>query len=106
MEIQGELDVLNVGFGDTKITFRNDYPEDSARAKDIITKMMKMGYAILVYDEGVYRRVRGFDEQHLTYMVLEKDTAKARMEGQGKLKTKHLPVGKTKAVAVARTAGG
>ncbi len=40
----GRLEILNISDGDTKFTFDENDPVELAKAKGIITDMMKRGY--------------------------------------------------------------
>jgi hypothetical protein len=42
------LSILNVGHGDTKLTFDKDKPEERERAALIVGEMLRKGFAILV----------------------------------------------------------
>jgi hypothetical protein len=120
------LAILNVGEGDTKVTFEKDKPEELERAKSVVNDMLKRGYAILVHageKDGVpiYYRATAFDENTLEYIVAgvpevppnqvgddeEVEPApkpKGRYKG-GSRKAARLPA-TNRAVGVARTAGG
>lgn len=120
----GEVAILNVGAGDTKITFDKDNPEETARAAGIVEDMLKRGYALLIEagrDERgpLYRRALGFDPQTCEYIVAgdphvteEKnvgtdDYKPGRTKSRSKRgATSRVPASGTNAVAVARTSGG
>jgi hypothetical protein len=132
----GELSLLNVGTGDTKISFDPEGPpEDRATAAALVKDMIRRGYAVLVEvgkdDKGpLYRRALDFDEETTEYIVAglpedlmapETHTGRTRVkapaESNAPKKTKggksarrgstrRVPAGRAKAVAVPRTAGG
>lgn len=97
--MEGCLEVLNVGAGDLKIEFDKDSDAEVKRAAEMIQAMMKQGYAILIEKEdGTHERVSSFDPKINCYIVGD------RKKGRGKYRT--APVRKTRATAVARSAGG
>jgi hypothetical protein len=64
----GELGILNVGAGDTKLTFDPSKPAEVKRAGKVVKDMLKRGFAILIEvgkdEKGpLYRRATGFDEK-------------------------------------------
>ena len=71
----GQIGILNVGAGDTKLIFDKDRPEDCARAAKTIADMIKRGYAILIEagkdakGEMLYRRVTKFREDTCEYFL-------------------------------------
>lgn len=130
----GELSVLNVGVGDTKISFDPSKPAEVKRACAMVVDMLKRGFAILIEagkdGEGrpLYRRAHDFDPETAEYIIAgdppeqeeahEETEAEAgaglpakrkapRSSGRGaKAGTSRVPAAGTKAVAVARVAGG
>jgi len=125
--MSGEVGILNVGAGDVKLTFDKSNPAECIRAARIVKDMLRRGYALLVEVEGkdgkkAYQRVQDFDENVYEYIVAdfdpitaeqadreeageqEKDTAQAPRVGAGR--RRRLKATDTKAVAVARSAGG
>jgi hypothetical protein len=125
----GELSLLNVGTGDTKISFDPEGPpEDRATAAALVKDMIRRGYAVLVEvgrdEKGpLYRRALDFDEETTEYIVAglpedliapaEKEEVSAAPRGKRKYShkgtgrnTSRVPAGRAKAVAVPRTAGG
>lgn len=78
----GELGVLNVGAGDTKLIFDKNNPQEMARAARIITDMLKRGYAILIeVPDGkggsTAHRVHKFQEDTCEYIIADFDSAVA-----------------------------
>jgi hypothetical protein len=67
------LSILNVGHGDTKLTFDKDKPEERERAALIVGEMLRKGFAILVEVEvggrKLYDRVTAFDANTCEYIV-------------------------------------
>jgi hypothetical protein len=75
----GEIGILNVGLGDTKISFDPNNPQDCIRAARIVKDMLRRGYALLVAEatiDGappVYRRAYDFDEKTCEYIIADLD---------------------------------
>ena len=132
--MNGELAILNVGDGDTKLTFDPEKPAERERAAQIVTDMLKSGYVILVAvgekdGEPLYQRCKAFDPKTCEYIVAGQDTIPLpqeepredanspvsravnnsimqRRRGKRRSEDKRLPAESTKAVGVARSAGG
>lgn len=91
------LTILNVGEGDTRITFDKDKPGELERARRVVMDMLRLGYAILVQvgqtkdGKPKFRRAHKFDPDHDEYIVSDLPS--------------RVPA-TTPAVAVARSAGG
>lgn len=128
----GTIAVLNVGTGDTKLSFDKNNPAERIRAARIVTDMIRRGYALLVdIGGGKFQRVQRFDEECCEYIIAdfdpvtaaeadkeEQENEQAPSEGQaapaqrkpakrggggGKLS---LKAEQTSAVAIPRRAGG
>lgn len=115
----GELGILNVGTGDTKLTFDKTKPEETKRAAAIVTDMLKRGFAILVEvgkdEKGpLYRRATAFDPETMEYIIVglpedeiitpkEKEEAPQKRRGRP---LKRVPADSTNAISVSRSAGG
>lgn len=73
----GELALLNVGTGDTKLTFDNKNPAETIRAKRIVEDMLRRGYALLIEvkkgRKTEYRRVKAFDAKTCEYIIADFD---------------------------------
>lgn len=116
----GQIGILNVGAGDTRLSFDTDKPEECERAAKILTDMLKRGFAILVQvgttDEGkpLYTRAEGFDEKTKEYIIAGLPPDMVTMPGaiieqprrRGRPPGVRLPAAQTRATAVARSAGG
>lgn len=119
----GEVGILNVGAGDTKLVFDNKNPEETARAAKVVKDMIRRGFAILIEigsdDKGpIYRRAHDFDENTHEYIIagtpgelepmdVKKSPTPSRRRSERKAKAQsRVPATKTNAVAVARVAGG
>lgn len=126
----GELCILNVGVGDTKLTFDKRNPAETIRAGRIVRDMLRRGYALLVQSgtdsdgKAIYSRAIDFDENAGEYIIAdfdsviaaendgnENDEPSAEKETasrapRGSKARRRVPANATKAVAVARTAGG
>lgn len=76
-----EIGILNVGTGDTKLSFDKNNPAERLRAARIVTDMLRRGYAILIEvdRDGVkgYERVREFREDTCEYIIADFDSATA-----------------------------
>lgn len=126
----GELAILNVAAGDTKLTFDPSKPEERRRAAAVVTDMLKRGFAILVQvgekdGKPLYQRAESFDPETCEYIIVgmpEGDTGSEEAEAEapqekapaarrGRPRKESLPrhrikAESTKAVSVARSAGG
>jgi cysteinyl-tRNA synthetase len=89
------IDVLNTGYGDLELTFDPDKPDEVQKAKETITDMLKRGYAIFVRQGDETFRVRKFDVDRNVYII-----------GTTPAEEVEVPVSKTRATAVGRSAGG
>lgn len=115
----GEVGILNVAAGDTKLVFDNKDPKETARAARIVKDMLRRGFALFIEvgrdEKGpIYRRAHDFDETTTEYIVAgspgdveethdEKPASTPRSRRERKTR---VPAQSTNAVAVARTAGG
>ena len=140
----GEVGILNVGAGDTKLTFDNKNPAETIRASRVVRDMLRRGYALLIevdQPDGskAFQRALDFDERTAEYIIADFDPAvrsypaapaepkeasdektrepqsddpeaaateappQKRPRGRP---TKRIAAGSTRAVAVARSAGG
>lgn len=128
VQIRGSVGILNVGDGDTKLSFNPENPEERKRAAGIVAAMLKAGYAIVIEDppnSGTYRRIHAFDEAHCQYII--SDTTETDLRGTDEPSTdessaapppsarrpqgrrgpkKRVEAGTTRAVSVGRSAGG
>lgn len=130
---QGQVGILNVGAGDTKLSFDPNNPQDAIRAARVVKAMLRQGYALLVDsgrkgpdDRPIYVRAKDFDETKHEYIIADYDptegeteyvdrenhepsaTTRSDTDATPKLKgrTKRVPAASTHAVAVSRSAGG
>lgn len=119
--IHGTAAILNVGDGDTKLSFDPTRPEERARAAKIVAEMLRLGFSIMIeVDDGkggkTFTRVKEFREDVCEYMisgghdpdVAEVGQTQAAPAGKRKpaRKLRSVPAESTRAVAVARSAGG
>lgn len=124
----GTLGILNVGDGDTKLTFDPSKPAEVERSARIVKDMIRRGFVLLVEvgndEKGpIYRRAHDFDETTAEYIIAgtadlptetestnheQKPRSQATRGRKGKAKrtTTRIPAARTSAVSVARTAGG
>lgn len=124
-----ELGILNVGAGDTKISFDPTKPEELERSKRIVTDMLRRGFVILIQvgeteldgrKEPTYVRVKEFRAETCEYIIADdqpekphgeasedqrSDTA-ARPRGRPRGSTRAVHASAARGVAVGRTAGG
>lgn len=79
----GTIGILNVGAGDTKLSFDPTNPAEVIRASRIVKDMIRRGYALLVAtgkdDDGraIYRRATDFDEKTAEYIIADFDPVTA-----------------------------
>jgi hypothetical protein len=116
--MNGCLDVLNVGHGHLAFKFDRSDPDQEAKAKKVITDMLKRGYMLFVLSGGEQKRVRKFDPVHDEYILEEPeviaeppaepvaDRVGSSARRVGKHQAKRLPMRESKATAIAPTAGG
>lgn len=119
----GEVGILNVGAGDTKLTFDPSKPDEVKKSAKIVRDMIRRGFVLLIEvgkdDQGepLYRRAKGFDEKTAEYIIAgmasdteqnddEESASPPRSRAKGKEKSVRIPAARTTAVAVARTSGG
>lgn len=126
----GGIGILNVGAGDTKLTFDKAKPAERARAAKIVQEMLERGYAILVqvgkHKDGdpIFRRAKAFDPETCEYIIAggpdeaidvadlisppapgtKGDTERAAR--QSRKREARVPADRTRAVSVSRSAGG
>lgn len=72
------IGILNVGAGDTKLTFDKNNPAEVIRSGRIVRDMLRRGYALLVeVDDGKkgksYQRVKEFREDICAYIIADFD---------------------------------
>jgi hypothetical protein len=126
----GTVGILNVGAGDTKLTFDPTKPDEVKRSAQIVKDMIRRGFVLLIevgQDKGepIYKRAHDFDESTAEYIVAgvaeptteeqvdEQEqagappTARKAAPRRAKRRTRErIPATGTRALAVARTAGG
>lgn len=124
----GELGILNVGAGDTKLTFDPKNPAETERASRIVKDMIRRGFALMIEvgqnDKGpIYQRAHDFDESTAEYIIMggpsdqeiEQEIANVEepsgaprqgRKASPRRTSKRIPASSTNAVAVARVAGG
>jgi hypothetical protein len=115
----GSVAILNVGEGDTKLSFDPEKPVERERAAIIVADMLRRGYAIMITvgeKDGVktYRRAQAFDPKTCEYLIMglsseEEQDIQEQLSGKKKKKRKaytRVPAHTTTAVAVARSARG
>lgn len=117
------LSILNCQAGDIKVSFDKDNPLEAARAERVVQDMLKRGYIIFVYDEEEkLHRVTDFDSNTNEYIIADRGYDEASTEATPEVEeqvtpaksksrkikapAKRVPADKSRAVGVARTAGG
>lgn len=78
----GQVGILNVGAGDTKLTFDPNNPQEMIRAARIVKDMIRRGYALLIETKregqpSIYRRAYDFDEATCEYIIADLDPVTA-----------------------------
>lgn len=119
----GTVGILNVGAGDTKISFDPKNPIERVRAARIVTDMLRRGYALMVAVERrgktTYQRVLKFREDKCEYVIADLDPEAAQPPEEPRVEpvpqaapvrkgrgARSVPAEKAHAVAVAPSAGG
>lgn len=106
-----DLSILNVGAGDTKLTFNKEDPKELERTRRIVVDMLKLGYAILVKvgettsGKPKYRRAVAFDATKDEYVVMDVPKEPSLRAGRRAAGTR-VPASGARAVGVSRSAGG
>lgn len=121
----GELAILNVSEGDTKLTFDPKNKAETKRASAAVRDMIRRGFAVLIevgHDEKgpLYRRAHDFDPETAEYIIAgapeetEEEPASVqkppspppRRPRRGKEARVRIPAAAAIGIAVAPTAGG
>jgi hypothetical protein len=113
----GEVAILNVGDGDTKLTFDPTKPAERKRAASVVTDMLKRGFAIFVQvgekdGKPLYSRAETFDPETCEYLIVgtpEENTdepSPAPGKRRGRPPGTRIKAESTRTVAVGRSAGG
>lgn len=131
----GTVGILNVGHGDTKLSFDPASPADCIRAARIVKDMLRRGYALLVevvQPDGTkkFQRVYEFKDETYEYVIADLDPEVAAVADQqgagdeqtaaasasaddtqgkpkrGRPRLRNIPASGSRGVAIARTAGG
>ena len=130
--MSGELAILNVGDGDTKLVFDGDDPAEIEKNSAIVTDMIRRGFVLLIEvgrnDSGpIYQRAKGFDPATREYIIAgsvydeEQPSEEAAEEPRTTSRPRktpaaprsrkrapdvRVPAAGARAVGVSRTAGG
>jgi hypothetical protein len=118
-DMNGIIEILNVGTGDTKISFDKNNPADIERAKRIIPDMLKRGYALFCEVSGQLERVESFDPEREVYIVRlpwetewqgeiskPEEPLKPAQKRRGRPRKAEVKLTEGKVVVVGRSAGG
>ena len=77
----GSVAILNVGDGDTKLSFDPSNPAERIRAARIVRDMLRRGYALLIEVEvdgrKVFQRATDFKEDVCEYVIADFDPLQA-----------------------------
>lgn len=90
----GSLGILNVGAGDTKLTFDKSNPAERIRSARIVTDMLRRGYALLIEEppgSGTYVRATAFREDTCEYIIADLDPIVAAAEDAQDNDTRNEP---------------
>lgn len=77
--MNGEIGILSVGAGDTKLSFDKTNPAECIRAARIVRDMLRRGYALLIAtghtEDGKpsYQRALDFDDKTYEYIIADFD---------------------------------
>lgn len=112
--MKGQLDILNCGEGHLEIKFHQNDVIETARAKRIIEDMLKRGYALFIHGkDDALIRVKRFIAKTGTYIIADGPTIPPAAEpiqpaklGRKLPGMKAVPMHKSKATVVGRSAGG
>lgn len=127
----GTVGILNVGDGDTKLSFDKNNPAERIRAARIVADMLRRGYALLIEVDGKFVRATEFKEDVCEYIIADFDPITAVEHGtqednhakdqephgeakagttaekkRGPKKQRSVDAGSARAVAVAPISGG
>lgn len=117
----GTIGILNVGAGDTKLSFDKNNPKERKRAAKIVDDMLKRGYAVFVQvgekdGEPLYQRAHAFNPETCEYLIFgdpedddsegPKNEQKSAPRRRTAATPKRVAAEATRAVAVSRSAGG
>lgn len=116
---KGEVGILNVGAGDTKLSFDPANKGEVERAKTVVEDMLRRGFAIMVHvgerdGKPLYHRAETFDPKTNEYIIagLPEEHATDLPAGsrsgirRGRKTLTTIPAPAVHARAVARSAGG
>lgn len=132
----GGVAILNVGGGDITLSFDPSNQAERIRAARIVKDMIRRGFALLIEVDGKWVRATDFREDICCYVIADFDSAEAAKQDatgggtehgdnehdeaepgrqedgekkaprKGARKPRVVDAGSTRAVAVARSAGG
>lgn len=121
MALIGCLGILNVGDGDTKLTFDPKNEAERARASKIVTDMLRRGFAIMVQvgerdGKPLFQRAESFDPETCEYLIFgmpDEQPSEASpapvmraRRGRPRKELTRVPAAEVRGVAIARSAGG
>ena len=94
--MKGTIGILNVGAGDTKLTFDKSNPAETIRSARIVTDMLRRGYALLVEIEKpdgtkAFTRVHAFREDVAEYIIADLDPSPSQTTETDDAKSEKSP---------------
>lgn len=70
--MNGNLEILNTGHGDLKLSFNPDNPIERDRAKRAVQDMLRRGFVLFIEGgDGKLTRVESFDEATCSYIIAD-----------------------------------
>lgn len=82
----GTVGILNVGAGDTKLSFDSSNPAETLRSGRIVRDMLRRGYALLVEvdrnGQKAFERALDFDETKSCYIIADFDPVTAALSDE------------------------
>lgn len=111
----GSLSVLNVGAGDIRVTFNRDNTDEVEKALSMLRDMQSRGYAIMIeLPDHTYVRATSIDASTASYVVVVNETSplpddavvESPQTRAKRGRRVRVPVRTSRAVGIARSAGG
>lgn len=102
----GAVSVLNVGAGDTKLSFDPSNQAECIRAARIVKDMLRRGYALLIQVDGTMVRALDFREDVFEYVIADFDPVTAAEADAKELNDGHQQGGPGASAPAAGEAAG
>lgn len=93
----GTVGILNVGAGDTKLSFDPSNPAERIRAARIVRDMLRRGYALLIEVDGQMQRALDFKDDVCEYVIADFDPITAAEADANEQETQDGEQGKAEA---------